>query len=177
MTSYRIPILTLFVVATAVPTAMADNLIVVAAQEAEAVVTPRSARARAVNLPPLTFKLRAAIRCAGDPVSVTLSVADTFITRDRDELDGQRAAEAELTVPARQLTMASNRRFCVANEIETEDELFAPGFATAHASLTCEDETGASVHYASAPLNVKLSCDREPVDSEVDQDPSSPDTR
>jgi len=165
------------VIATAVSTAMADSLIVVAAQEAEAVVAPRSAHARAVNLPPLTFRLRAAIRCAGDPVSVTLSVADTFITRDRDELDGQRAAEAELTVPARQLTMASDRRFCVANDIETEDELFAPGFATAHASLTCEDETGASVHYASAPLNVKLSCDREPVDSGVDQDPSSPDTR
>lgn len=177
MTSIRVPSLALFVIATAVPTAMADSLIVVAAQEAEAVVAPRPAHARAVSLPPLTFRLRAAIRCAGDPVSVTLSIADTFITRNRDELDGKRAAEAELTVPARQLTMASNRQFCIEDDIETEDELFAPGFATAHASLTCEDETGASVHYASAPLNVKLSCAREPVDSGVDQEPSSPDIR
>jgi len=156
---------------------MADSLIVVAAQEAEAVIAPRPAHARTVSLPPLTFRLRAAIRCAGNPVSVTLSIADTYITRDRDELDGIRAAEAELTVPARQLTMPSNREFCIEDDIETRDELFAPGFATAHASLMCEDESGTSVHYASAPLNVKLICTSEPVDSGVDQEPSSPDAR
>jgi len=173
----RVPILALFVIATAVSTAAADNVIVVAAQETEAAVAPRPASMRIVNLPPLIFKLRATIRCKGEPVSVTLSVADTHVTRDRDELEGQRATEAILTVPARQLTMASSRNFCVVDDTETEDELFAPGFATANASLLCEDEAGVSVHYTSAPLNVQLTCAREPIDDGVDQEPSSPVTR
>jgi len=172
----RVPILALFIIASAVSTAAADNMIVVAAQVAEATVSPRPARARVVNLPPLTFRLRAALQCTGEPVSVTLSVADTFVTMGRDELVGHRAAEASLTVPARQLAMASSRQFCVEDDTGSEDELFAPGFATTHASLRCEQESGISVHYASAPLNLKLNCAREPVDSEVDQDPS-PGTR
>ena len=162
MKSHRDSILTLIVFATAVLPAVAEDTIVIAAQEIEATVAPRHARARTISLPPLTFEVRAAIRCEGDPVSVTLSVADTFVTRGRDELDGQRATEASLTVPPRQLTMASSRRFCT--EDESEDELFAPGFATAHASLHCENEAGLSVLYASAPLNVRLSCARRPDD-------------
>jgi len=173
MMSGRAPILALFAIATAVSTAAADSTIVVAAQESEATVVPRPSHMRTVNLPPLTFRLRAAIQCTGEPVSVTLSVADTFVTRSRDDLEGQHATEASLTVPAEQLTMASNKRFCIVDDIETEDELFAPGFATAHASLRCETEAGVSVYYASAPLNLKLSCAREPVDDEVDQESSS----
>lgn len=172
----RVPILALFVFSTVVSTAVADNVIVVAAQEARATVAPRPRQARVVSLPPLTFKLRAAIRCVGEPVSVTLSIADTFVTMGRDELIGQRATEASLTVPARQLTMASAKQFCIKDEDESEDELLAPGFATAHASLQCENDARVSVLYASAPLKLRLSCARLPDDSEADQDPS-PDTR
>ena len=170
MKSVRAPILTLFSFATAVSTVVADDTIVVAAQEVEASVAPRPVRARVVDLPPLTFELRAAIRCQGQPVSVTMSIADTFVTKARDELDGQRATEASLTVPASQLTMAPHRQFCT--EEQSEDELFVPGFATAHASLQCENETGVSVQFASAPLNVRLSCARATGDSETGQDPS-----
>jgi len=176
MRSGRVSILALFAFAAAVSPAIAENLLVVAAKEVEATVVPRSTRARVISLPPLTFELRAAIRCAGEPVSVTLSVADTFVTREREELDGQRATEVSLIVPPHQLTMASSRQFCIDNEDESEEELLAPGFATAHASLRCEDETGLSVTFASAPLNVRLSCERRPVDGDIDQD-SSPDTR
>jgi hypothetical protein len=175
MRSDRVPILALFVCATTVSTAVAENSIVVAAQDSEAMVAPRPVHARVVSLPPLTFNLRAAIRCAGEPVSVTLSVADTFVTKGRDELDGQRATEASLTVPAQQLAMAPERHFCTEDEDESGNELYAPGFATAHASLQCEGDTGVSVVYASTPLNVKLGCTRLPDedDSEIDQDPSS----
>jgi hypothetical protein len=166
----RAPILALFAFAAAVSTVAADDTIVVAAQEVEAAVAPRPVRARVVDLPPLTFELRAAIRCEGSPVSVTLSIADTFVTRTRAELDGQRATEASLTVPASQLAMAANRQFCT--EEESADELFAPGFATAHASLQCENESGGSVLFASAPLNLRLSCARPTDASEAGQDPS-----
>jgi hypothetical protein len=173
MKSCHPAILALFVIAAPVSTAVADNTIVVAAQEAEASVAPRSADTRVVSLPPLTFNLRAAIRCAGDPVSVTLSIADTFVTRGRDELETERATEVSLTVPAQQLALAPVRQFCVEDETESGDELVAPGFATAHASLQCENETGVSMLYASAPLNLKLSCARSPDVVEVDQDPST----
>ena len=176
MKSGRVSILTLFVFTAAVSPAFANGTIVVAAQEVEASIAPRPARARVVSLPPLTFELRAAIRCAGNPVSVTLSVADTFVTREGDELEGRRAIEASLTVPPRQLTLASGRQFCIENVNESENELFAPGFATAHASLRCENETGLSVLYASAPLNVRLSCARQGDETDADQD-SSADTR
>lgn len=173
MKSCRPPILALFVIAAAVSTAVADNTIVIAAQEVEASVSPRSDSTRAVSLPPLTFNIRAAIRCAGDPVSVTMSIADTFVTRGRDELEGERATEASLTVPAQQLALAPVRQFCVEDDTESGNEFFAPAFATAHASLQCESEAGVSMLYASAPLNLKLSCARAPDVIDVDQDPSA----
>ncbi len=164
----RVPILALFAATTVVSPVIADSEIVVAAQETGAEVTPRHAQERLIKLPSFTFQLRAAIHCKGEPVSVTLSVADTFLTQDRDQLAGQRAAEASLTVPARQLAMAASNRFCVEDNHDTEDELFIPGFATVHASLQCETETGVTVHYANAPLSVRLSCARDPSASDQD---------
>ena len=167
----RVPILALFAATTVVSPVIADSEIVVAAQETGAEVTPQHAQVRLIKLPSLTFQLRAAIHCEGEPVSVTLSVADTFSTRDRDQLAGQRATEASLTVPARQLAMAASSRFCIEDDHDSEDELLIPGFATAHASLQCETETGVTVHYASAPLSVRLSCARDPSASDQDSSP------
>lgn len=161
----RVPILALIAGTTVVSPVIADSEIVVAAQEAEAEVTLRQAPVRLINLPSLTFQVRAAIHCKGEPISVTLSVADTFSTQDRDQLAGQRATEASLTVPARQLAIAASSRFCVEDNPDSEDELLMPGFATVHASLQCENETGVTVRYASAPLSVRLSCARESDES------------
>ena len=169
--SYRhTNILALFAAAVCVSPAFADGNIVIAAQESEAVVTARPPHLRLINLPALTFSLRAAIRCKGEPKSVTLSVSDTYQTLNEEELAGQRAAEALLTVPARQFALAATSRFCVAGDSETSDKLLVPGFGTAQASLRCTTDTGTSVHYASVPLQVRLTCDRTP---ELTQDPSS----
>ncbi len=166
----RVPILALFAAAAFVSPLKAATEIVVAAQETEAEVTPRHARVRLISLPSLTFQLRAAINCKGEAVSVTLSVADTFATRGHDELEDQRATEASLTVPARQLALAASSRFCVKDQDDTENEMLIPGFATAHASLQCQDDSGTTVHYASAPLTVRLSCALDAVESASDQD-------
>lgn len=173
MMTGRLPILALFAAATVVSPAIADSEIVVAALESTAEVTPGHARLRLIDLPPLTIHLRAAIHCKGEPISATLSVADTVSTQDREQLAGQRATEASLIVPAPQLAMAANSRFCVEGVHDTEDELLIPGFATAHASLQCEHETGVTVHYASAPISLRLTCARDPVESASDQESSS----
>lgn len=170
MSFVQLTILALFLAAVCISPAIADGYIVIAAQETEATVAPRPESLRLVNLPALTFYLRAAIRCKGDPVSVTLSVADTHRTLRKDEIEGQRAAEATLTVPARQLALAATSSFCVKDNPATSDELMVPGLTTAQASLLCASEAGTSMHYASVPLKIRLICDRG---SEMTQEPPS----
>lgn len=146
--------------------AVADDGVIVAARETIAAVTPRSADLPLVNLPALEFALRAAIRCKGDPVSLTLSIADTFTTLDAESLGDGRAAETTLTVPARQLALVASSRFCLADDDESTSELLVPGMATAHASLTCHVDGRQTVHFASAPLQLRLSCERAPEDDQ-----------
>ncbi len=158
-------------VLTNVPPANADGQVIVAAQETAAIVEPRAASLKLVNLPALEFALRAAIRCKGDAISLTLSVADTFKTLGRDELAGKRAAEATLTVPARQLALAASSRFCIDEDEEAVDELLVPGLATVHASLQCARDGAMSAHFASAPLQVRLNCARRPEEPQVSPEP------
>lgn len=147
----------------------ADTEIVVAARETVVRVAPRAAHLRLVNLPALEFVLRAAYRCRGDAVSLTLSVSDTVRSLARDVLADRRAAELSLVVPARQVAMADSGAFCVAGDLESADELRVAGFATAAASLRCDSEGNESVRYASAPLTVRLVCERG-----EDQEPAEP---
>ena len=170
MSFVQLTILALFLATVCVSPATAGGNIVIAAQETDVTVAPRLESLRLVNLPALTFYLRAAIRCKGDPVSVTLSVADTYRTLHKDEIEGQRAAEATLTVPARQLALAATSSFCVKDNPATSDELMVPGLTTAQASLLCASEAGTSMHYASVPLKIRLICDRG---SEITQEPPS----
>lgn len=144
--------------------AVASGDLVVAARETKAAVAPRGADLKLVNLPPLEFGLRAAFRCKGEPVSLTLSIADTYTTLRGEALADERAVELELTVPADQLALAASSGFCVADDPETTDELLVTGFATANASLRCAGDPGHSVHFASAPLQVRLVCTRSPAD-------------
>ena len=157
-------ILALFLAASPIlfipASAAAAGDIVVAAPETTAVVSARSAHLKLVNLPTLKFGLRAAFKCKGEPVSVTLSIADTHATFSREQLADRRAAETTLMVPPQQLALAASSRFCVADDADTGDELLVPGLATAHASLRCSNDDGESVHFASAPLQVRLICER-----------------
>ena len=152
------PLLTAF--AGAAPAGAAGDIIV-AAPETHVTVVPGDPGSKLVTLPALEFELRAAFKCKGTAESVTLSVADTFQTLARDELEGLRAAEVVLTVPPHQLALAASENFCIADDPGTASELLVPGLATVHASLRCVGDGGASVHFASAPLAVKLICNRD----------------
>ncbi len=160
MNFYRATILTLFVAVIYTPTARAGESVMVAAQETEASVAPRAAHLRLISLPELEFGLRATIKCADIAESLTLSIADTFVTLDEQAIDDQRSAEATLTVPASQIALAANSRFCLKDNVASEGELLVPGLATVHASLRCRNEEGVTVLFASAPLQVRLLCNR-----------------
>lgn len=143
-----------------------------AAQETAAAVRPVAANRRLVDLPQLEFALRAAIRCKGKPESLTFSVADTFATVPGESLADLRAVEQVLSVPPGQLALAASSRFCIANDEESTDQLLVPGLATAHASLRCVDGEKSSVHFASAPLQVRLNCARAPAAPQESSEPS-----
>ena len=156
--------------------AVADGSVVVAAQETNVSVAPRNARLRLVNLPTIEFGLRAAVRCSGIPTSLTLSISDTFRSFDAERLDGQRAVETTLRVPQRQLALAASPQFCISNNDNSVNEMLVPGFVTAHASLRCEKDGVSTMHFASAPLQLKLACARPAEDdSQDDSVDSSPD--
>lgn len=166
----RISILALFVATGYISTAFAGESVVVAAKEAEVVVTPQAANLKLIELPALDFGLRATIKCTGTAESLTLSIADTYTTLQQDAIADQRSADVVLTVPVPQLTLAASSGFCLKDDLESADELLVPGLAMAHASLRCRNEEGATVHFASAPLQVRLRCSRP---STEDQDSSS----
>ncbi len=170
MNQQGVPILALLAALLLVAgTAADDSSVVVAAQETRVSVAPRNPRLRLLNLPVIEFGLRAAIQCRGEPTSLTLSVSDTFESMSAEQLDGERAVEATLTVPPRQLALAASRQFCISGDDSSDNELVVPGFVTAHASLRCEKDGTSTMHFASAPLQLRLACDR-PVAAD-DQDP------
>jgi len=167
MNHFPVPILALFLSAVCILDASAENRVFLAAQETEAIVEARTTQQRLINLPALAFDLRVAIECPGESESLTLSVADTFTTLGREDIAGHRSAETSLSVPARQLTLAASNNFCIKSDIEeTVDELVVPGFLTAFASLRCAGQDGPSMHFASAPLQVRLKCGREPAEAQ-----------
>lgn len=169
MNDRQVPILALFIAAIATPCAYADGNLMVTAQAAEALVTPRAPDLKLVNLPTLDFRLRASLSCSHNAESLTLSVVDTVTTLDRDDLNEQTAAEALLRVPAQQVALAASSHFCLVGDPASADELTVAGLVTAHASLRCADEGRSSAHFASVPLEVRLVCVRETVE---DQEPS-----
>ena len=177
MNRQGVPILALLATACLVAeSAAADGAILIAARETRVNVAPHDARLRFINLPAIEFGLRAAIRCSGVPTSLTLSISDTFESVGAERLDGQRAVETTLTVPPRQIALAASRQFCISNDDKPVNELLVPGFVTAHASLRCDKDGIPTMHFASAPLQLRLACERLPTkDHQDESEDSSPD--
>jgi len=171
MNHFHVSILALFLSAVCILDASAENRVFLAAQETETTIEPRAVQQRHANLPALTFDLRVVVECPGETESLTLSIADTFKTLDKEDIEGRRSAETSLSVPASQLALTASDSFCIEDDTEeAADELVVPGFLTAFASLRCAGQDGPSMHFASAPLQVRLKCERQPSET---QEPSS----
>lgn len=160
MSLTKVFILALFLATVCITGVRADEFIVLSAQETEVTVAPRAADLRLVALPAVEFNLRVAVDCSGEAESLTISVADTFTTLKKAHIGDQHSAEASLRVPARQLILAASSNFCTTDEAGTEDLLLVPGFVTAHASLRCAAQESTTIHFASAPLQIRLRCNR-----------------
>jgi len=158
VTATRVPILTPIAGLLLAISAVADEL-AISAVDAEATIAPRFTPRKEVALPALDFEIRAEIRCEGKPVSVTLSVADVHRSFEADALGEDGILETTIRVPSEQLALViAGSSFCLGDTIQADETLRVPGVALAQGSLTCSTGSGVSIHYASTPLPLRLTC-------------------
>lgn len=154
----RVPIL-LPILASVLLSAGSRADVAVEVAEAEVAIEPRKTLRAEIRLPPVAFQIAATLSCAGQPVSFTLSVADAYQTWRGDQLNEAGVIEASISVPPRQLALVlAGSPFCLADDPAGPESLLVPGVATAQAALQCVSETGTTLHYASAPLPLRLLC-------------------
>lgn len=152
-------------------------------------VAPRQAGRSFVQLPTLQYSFQLEARCADDtlPESFALNVADTRITLDAADLDGQATVtgrQLKLEIPANQLAPIAINAFCElppavpgpGNDADHHadihnSELPVPGALSAHASLLCVSESRRAMTYTASSLDLLLVC-REP-----DREQQVPDVR
>lgn len=130
-------------------------------------IAPRTAQ-RLVNLPSLTFVVRAAASCpeAQNAESISISIADTRISV---EPKSDEVVEQTIRVSGRQLGPVAVEDFCLAAATEDEQQeavepLVINDALTAQMSLRCVGENAESIQYDTAVLSVALQCDAATTD-------------
>jgi hypothetical protein len=154
------------------------HALTVAAEVAAIAVAAQPPERHFFELPSLDYVFRVEARCHGDwkPESLSVTVADSRVTRTGTELEGNANQLLELKVPAKQLAPIAMRDFCViapategsAAESEMPDwnrgTTARPGQMTigaalsVHASLRCSLGDEQRIIYVSQPLDVTLTC-------------------
>lgn len=134
-------------------------------------IAPRTAT-RLVNLPSLTFVVRAAASCpeAQSAESISISIADTRISV---QPNSDEVVEQTIRVSGKQLGPVAVEEFCLAAELkderqDTAEPLVTNDALTAQMSLRCVGENAESIQYDTAVLSVALQCARP----ETEQTPS-----
>jgi hypothetical protein len=138
--------------------ANSDEHLEVEFDTAVAKIAPRSS-AKPINLPNLTFSLKARAFCPAPQAaeSVSISIADTQITIRPVNED---AIEESIQVSRKQLGPVAVEDFCLGEETNDAQELLQIDDAlTAQLSLRCAGENSESISYKSAALSIALLCE------------------
>ncbi len=139
-------------------------------------VTPRRAGRFGLRLPSLTYTLTLTAYCEDNwqPVSVSISIADSRKSLDAEQLEQATVLDLELQVPSNQIAPVRIERFC----IKDDQKDFQPGDTgdnkelagadgntiiisaalSAQASLLCATDSEQSITYITKPLDVMLEC-------------------
>ena len=140
----------------------ADGQLDIEFDTATALISPRTSN-RPINLPTLTFTLRAQARCpaAEAPESISISIADTRITIYPDnESATNDVVEKSIRVSQKQLGPVAVESFCLAqNSADVGQSLQLDGALSAQLSLRCVGENSESISYQTAALSVALLCE------------------
>ena len=133
----------------------------------EVTISTRPAGRNFVRLPSLDYRFRVDARCTAGrrAQAISISVADTRISVPTGNLPSDGAIDVEMTVPADQIGPVPLNEFCISDDGDNDlqqTSLTIPSVLSAQASLLCADESGGEMTYASASMDVELSC--EPPD-------------
>lgn len=171
-----VPILSLFVTLMPAVEAKAQDELFIVADEFRASVELRHTAQRLLALPAIEFSLAANPECAGEPESMTLSIADVYQTFDAELLRDGSPILTTIRISSQQLALVAPADFCLADDPDGRTELLVPDVTTVHGSLRCiDEESRQTVTYTSVPLPLRVVCNivAQP-DENLDQDPSAP---
>lgn len=139
-------------------------------------VAPRAAGRHFLRLPALEYSFELLASCTGgrQPAAVSLSVADSRKTLNSEELRNGGIATINLQIPPAQIAPLPVADFCVVDvpgEETTRDpsdnfQLAISSALSAQISLLCEDEDDQAMTYVSKALDVLLSCEMPPTESD-----------
>lgn len=145
------------------PQAWAENIasLGIDADPAVVAIRPFSEGRKLIKPPALEFLLRIDAQCAAhaEITSISISIADTQKALTSADLSEVAPIVTRITIPARQVSPIAVEDFCPVESPTAGDELVVRDALTAHVSLRCTSEAGASITYASRALDVMLHCD------------------
>ncbi len=128
-------------------------------------VAPRRAGRMTMSLPGLTYALTLTVDCGANwqPESVSISVADSRMSFDAEQLQAGRVLNLDLRIPSNQIAPLRIEKFCVAADPVTpekpiQDSITVRGFLSAIGSLRCVTDSEQSIVYVTKPLDVNLEC-------------------
>lgn len=142
----------------AASTAVGDTLDI---QTTVAPVPIRPGADGAVRLPALAIDAAVTALCAdGDPVSLTLSSADSVARVQPAALAGGQALVA-FTLPAAQVPLLQTRGLCASHEAgdPSRKVLTKPAFLSLHASFRCRDGEKERLTTRTAMVDLTLVCE------------------
>ncbi len=129
-------------------------------------VMPRSRERAPLQLPDLEYQFSIDAVCRDDlsPASLSLAVADSRRTFNAEQIVAGALDDVRLLVPAEQIAPVMIANFCVVEgdadqAITSASPLTVHAALSAQASLLCIGDTGRSMKYASANLDVMLVCE------------------
>ena len=138
-----------------------------AAEPARVVFEPVADELQYLKLPDLEFALSIEPRCAPGTRfrSVLVTVADTRLWLERDDLGDAAALHTSLRVPRLQAGQLRADGFCRTGDDDGGARREVGDAFTARLSLRCGDEDRESVAYSTLPLDIVLEC-RAGVDTD-----------
>ena len=135
-------------------------------------VSTRPASRNFMPLPSLDYAFDVDLQCTApfEARGVSLSIADTRISLDEDQLDDPSARRVSLTIPAGQIPPVRIENFCLADRAESDAEkrVEIPAVLSVQGSLVCANEEESRITYTSTPLDVIVNCVREEMPVSAD---------
>ena len=114
-----------------------------------------------MQLPTLSYVFDISVTCTADlePVTVSLSIADTRKSLATKEISNAGNTSITMTIPEAQIGPIAVNGFCVTAGVA--ESIRIPAVLSAQASLLCANDEGGRMIYASRSLDVTLLCAAE----------------